>query len=119
VKSKHSFNFPKRGGEIPPQLFNFLQGQIKMRISVRNMTSNSGNPVANQFVIRTKDFRIFQSYSTTIAKILNSGKVFLDVDYWDYSRTTGKYRNQFLNENIAETRKKINNGEYILKDLNK
>tara|TARA_R110000823_G_scaffold173192_6_gene305549 strand:- start:65 stop:316 length:252 start_codon:yes stop_codon:yes gene_type:complete len=83
------------------------------------MTSNKGNLVPNQFVIRTRNARIFQSYSSTIAKILNSGKVFLDVDYWDYSRTTGKYRNQFLNENMADTRKKINNGEYILKDLNK
>lgn len=90
-----------------------------MNISVRNMTSSKGNLVPNQFVIRTRNARIFQSYSSTIAKILNSGKVFLDVDYWDYSRTTGKYRNQFLNENMADTRKKINNGEYILKDLNK
>ena len=90
-----------------------------MNISVRNMTSNKGNLVPNQFVIRTSNARIFQSYSSTIAKILNSGKVFLDEYYWDYSRTTGKYRNQFLNENMADTRKKINNGEYILKDLNK
>ena len=90
-----------------------------MNISVRNMTSSKGNLVPNQFVIRTSNARIFQSYSSTIAKILNSGNVFLDVDYWDYSRTTGKYRNQFLNENMADTRKKINNGEYILKDLNK
>ena len=90
-----------------------------MHISVRNMTSSKGNLVPNQFVIRTSNARIFQSYSSTIAKILNSGKVFLDEYYWDYSRTTGKYRNQFLNENMADTRKKINNGEYILKDLNK
>ena len=90
-----------------------------MNISVRNMTSSKGNLVPNQFVIRTSNARIFQSYSSTIAKILNSGKVFLDEYYWDYSRTTGKYRNQFLNENMADTRKKINNGEYILKDLNK
>tara|TARA_R100001143_G_C3347489_1_gene127634 strand:+ start:280 stop:531 length:252 start_codon:yes stop_codon:yes gene_type:complete len=83
------------------------------------MTSSKGNLVPNQFVIRTSNARIFQSYSSTIAKILNSGKVFLDEYYWDYSRTTGKYRNQFLNENMADTRKKINNGEYILKDLNK
>ena len=88
-------------------------------ITVRNMTSSKGNLVPNQFVIRTSNARIFQSYSSTIAKILNSGKVFLDEYYWDYSRTTGKYRNQFLNENMADTRKKINNGEYILKDLNK
>ena len=36
------------------------------RISVKNMVSNAGNPVANQFVI-TDDFcETFQSYETTI-----------------------------------------------------
>ena len=90
-----------------------------MRTSVRNMTSNAGNTVANQFIIRTDDSRIFQSYSSTIAKIIHlTGQVFLDEYYWDYSVTTGKYRNQFLNEGIADTRKKIDSGEYILTNLN-
>tara|TARA_R100001143_G_C3312719_1_gene110908 strand:+ start:527 stop:775 length:249 start_codon:yes stop_codon:yes gene_type:complete len=82
------------------------------------MTSSKGNLVTNQFIIRTSDARIFQSYSSTIARILNSGQVFLDEYYWDYSRTTGKYRNQFLNEGIVDTRKRINSGEYILTNLN-
>ena len=46
------------------------------------------------------------------------GKVYLDTHYWDYSVTTGKYRNQFLDENKAETQKKIDSGEYVLTDLN-
>ena len=87
-------------------------------ITVRNMTSSKGNLVTNQFIIRTSDARIFQSYSSTIARILHSGQVFLDEYYWDYSRTTGKYRNQFLNEGIVDTRKRINSGEYILTNLN-
>ena len=84
------------------------------------MTSpKSGNPVANQFEITDSlGNRFFQSYRSMIAKISNNGKVFLDKNYWDYSRTTGKYRNQFLNEYTAETRKKIKSGEYILVDLN-
>ena len=45
-------------------------------------------------------------------------RVFLDEYYWDYSRTTGKYRNQFLGEYIDETRSKIKSGEYKLKNLN-
>lgn len=83
------------------------------------MTSpNSGNPVANQFeIIDSLGNRFFQSYNSLIAKI-SKGKVFLDKNYWDYSRTTGKYRNCFLNENIAQTRAKIKSGEYILVDLN-
>ena len=84
------------------------------------MTSNSsGRPVANQFeLIDGFGNRFFQSYNSMIAKISNVGKVFLDKNYWDYSTTTGKYRNAFLGENIAETRKKIKSGEYILDDLN-
>ena len=46
------------------------------------------------------------------------GKVYLDETYWNYSVITSRYRNQCLNESIAETRKKIKSGEYILTDLN-
>ena len=92
---------------------------IIMEVIVRNMISNSGNKVANQFIIHTKTATYFQSYRTIIAKKLASnGKVFLDKSGWNYSVTTRKYRNQFLDENIAETRKKIESGEYKLKDLN-
>ena len=48
----------------------------------------------------------------------NGTTTYLDEHYWDYSATTGKYRNQFLGEGIAETRAKIESGEYILIDLN-
>ena len=50
---------------------------------------------------------------------MDNGQIYLDKVYWDYSVTTGKYRNQFLDEGIAETRKKIKEGVYILTDLNK
>ena len=46
-------------------------------------------------------------------------KIELDQKYWNYSNTTGKYRNIFLNETIKDTRAKIKNGTYILTDLNK
>lgn len=90
------------------------------------MESSRGNKVANQFEIYGQDsngeyFSIFQSYRTTIAKSTThkgETKIFLDSNYWDYSRTTGKYRNQFLGEGIAETRKKIDSGEYTLINLN-
>ena len=48
-----------------------------------------------------------------------SGKIYIDENYWDYSSTTGKYRNDFLGENKNLTQMKINSGEYILTDLNK
>ena len=85
---------------------------------VYNMTSPNGNKVANQFEIDTQEGRYFQSYRSIIAFKDNKGQVFLDDYYWDYSRTTGKYRNIFLGEGIVETRKKIKSGEYKLKELN-
>ena len=88
------------------------------KIHVQNMTSISGNPIANQFEIRTKKGVYFQSYDSIIVFIDNKRQVFLDTNFWDYSNTTGKYRNQFLGENIKETRKKIKSKEYKLKDLN-
>jgi hypothetical protein len=86
--------------------------------TVTNMTSNRGNKIANQFIIYTTEGSIFQSYNSTIVKIEN-GKTYLDLNKWDYSKTTGKYRNIFLNENKKQTEQKIKNGEYILTDLNK
>ena len=86
--------------------------------TVTNMVSNRGNKIANQFIIYTTEGSIFQSYNSTIVKIEN-GKTYLDINKWDYSKTTGKYRNIFLNENKKQTEEKIKNGEYILTDLNK
>ena len=90
-----------------------------MKIKVKQMTSNrSGRPVANQFIIYTSKGRYFQSYDSVIAFKDNKGNVTLDDYTWDYSRTTGKYRNEFLGEGIAETRSKIESGEYKLENLN-
>jgi len=86
--------------------------------TVQNMVSNKGNKIANQFIIYTTEGSIFQSYNSTIVKIEN-GKTYLDLNKWNYSKTSGKYRNIFLNENKKQTEEKIKNGEYILTDLNK
>jgi len=73
--------------------------------------------VKNQFIIQTDKGLVFQSYNTVIAAKIE-GKRYLDTKNWDYSTTTGKYRNQFLNETKKETEKKIKSGEYIMTDLN-
>ena len=86
-------------------------------MKVENMTSARGNTVPNQFIITDNGDEYFQSYRSIIAK-KSKGKIYLDDYYWDYSVTTGKYRNEFLGEGIAETRKKIASGEYILTNLN-
>ena len=84
---------------------------------VQNMTSKNGNKIANQFIIWTENGSIFQSYNSSIVKI-DSGQTYLDINKWDYSKTTGKYRNIFLCESKKDTEKRIKSGEYILKDLN-
>ena len=78
----------------------------------------SGKDIPNQFIITDKDRTIFQSYDSIIAIKWNDGDIFLDKTYWDYSKTTGKYRNQFLGEDINTTRNKIKSEEYRLADLN-
>jgi hypothetical protein len=85
--------------------------------SVQKMLTSKGNKAANQVIIYSGSAEYFRSYDTYIAKKEN-GRIFLDTAYWDYSSTTGKYRNIFLGEGIADTRKKIKSGEYKLIDLN-
>jgi len=99
-------------------------------MKVKNMVSSKGNPVANQFIIENAVIDIydgvkeiatrghmFRSYSSNIAFKCSRG-YFIDKNKWDYSTTTGKYRNQFLNETKKETQAKIDSGEYILTNLN-
>ena len=98
---------------------------------VTNMINNNGNKVANQFEIvglsagtfyhnneKLKSGDCFQSYESNIVFKPFDGEIYLDSYYWDYSRTTGKYRNIFLGETKRETEKKIKTGEYKLINLN-
>lgn len=76
------------------------------------------NQAKNQFVITDNNgTRFFQSYNSIICKI-EKGKVTLDERFWNYSKTTGKYRNIFLNETKKETEAKIKAGIYLLANLN-
>ena len=87
-----------------------------MKTKVKQFEGRNG-AVKNQFLIETETATIFQSYETVIVKKEN-GKTYLDADKWDYSQTTGKYRNQFLGETKKETEAKIKSGEYVLTNLN-
>lgn len=78
------------------------------------MTSSRGNAIPNQFIITTDKGVMFQSYDSNIAFRPNNGdKTRLGSD-WDYSKTTGKYRNIFLGEDKKETQRKIDEGIYLL-----
>lgn len=89
-----------------------------MHVKVENMRSSYGNPIANQFIIKVNGDTYFQSYQTIIAVKLRDGRIKLDRNMWDYSRTTGKYRNIFLGESKAETQFKIDRNIYELDNLN-
>src|SRR3990167_8146030 len=116
---------------------NFLtQNNMKLY----NMKSNRGKEVPNQFIMSEEgrgangNFikkEVFQSYNSVIAEKIywreedikgiegaKTIEITLDEHYWDYSTTTGKYRNQFLGEGIEETRKKIASGDYKMANLN-
>lgn len=85
-----------------------------MNIKVENI-----NDRPNQFIITDNNgTEIFQSYKSIIAIKYYSGTVHLDKYYWDYSNTTGKYRNIFLDEKKSDTENKIKSGEYKLVNLN-
>ena len=86
-------------------------------MKVRNMTGRSGQPVKNQFILEDGKSTIFQSYNSTIA-MKSDGRVYLDKDKWDYSTTTGKYRNQFLGMNKKQIEQAIKDEAIYLVDLN-
>jgi hypothetical protein len=90
-------------------------------MKISNFTNSKGNKVANQFIINDSEFTLFQSYDSVIIKTtFEDGKrvVYLDSNYWDYSKTTGKYRNLFLGENKKANELKIKNNIYKLTNLN-
>jgi hypothetical protein len=98
-----------------------------MKLKVQNLESTqTSNPVPNQFKITLGNKVYFQSYKSMICKIENN-KVYLDKNYWDYSRTTSKYLYSFLYQNTfgifsainkKEILKMIDNKEIKLTNLN-
>jgi len=70
--------------------------------------------VKNQFLIFDDEGNEFlRSYNSIIVRTDANGNISLGED-WDYSVTTGRYRNLYLGENKAETQKKLDSGEYKL-----
>ena len=94
-------------------------------MKVRNMTSSRGNLVPNQFIITGAIVKIgrkniegtmFQSYDSNIAfKPYEGNAIYLGED-WNYSRTTSKYRNDFLGMDTNELKARIKTGAAIVKE---
>ena len=104
---------------------------------IENFRGKHGYSISNQFIItednrgektdaygfdigEVRNYEAFQSHNSVIVKKdYSNGKIYLDKNYWDFSKETGEYRDIFLGENKKIIEEKIKNGEYILADLNK
>jgi hypothetical protein len=87
--------------------------QMTTQFTKANIISN------NHAILYTEQGEYLQSYQSIIAfREYHTGKITLDAYYWNYSKTTGKHRNEFLGETKAETDKKIKSGEYATGNLN-
>ena len=89
-----------------------------MKPRVKQMFTGGGNPAPNQFLLYVSNGTYFQSYNSTIAFRDHNGKIQLDENKWNYSKTTAEYRRDFLEEGIDITKDKILSGEYQLTNLN-
>ena len=70
------------------------------RLDVENFTGRTGRPVPNQFIITDGETKAFKSYDSIIVEQRGAGGGYDDViifgkDY-NYSSTTSKYLNRFL-----------------------
>lgn len=90
------------------------------------LSPQTGNPVANQFIINNRGSETFQSYNTIIAKETNK-TLYIDSMALEYSQTTLKYLKEFLRTSLSKkkltealkTGKYFNNRKVIVKNLNK
>tara|TARA_B110000971_G_scaffold68881_1_gene70582 strand:+ start:77 stop:385 length:309 start_codon:yes stop_codon:yes gene_type:complete len=100
--------------------------KITSFIGVEQMTSRSGNVVPNQTILSDMTGKTFVSYGS---KIVYQSKdrasdglpleIIVDENYWDYSRTTGKYRNEFMNMGVQDVRNYIKEGRIQVGNLNR
>ena len=100
--------------------------KITTFIGVEQMTSRSGNVVPNQTILSDMTGKTFVSYGS---KIVYQSKdrasdglpleIIVDENYWDYSRTTGKYRNEFMNMGVQDVRNHIKEGRIQVGNLNR
>jgi len=104
-------------------------------MKVSNITNRNNKKVKNQFIItdyhkKGNMIEYFQSYDSIIVKRIYDNEVqingfagtvvktYLDSKYYNYSTTTSKYRNIFLEETTKDIEKKMKDGIYILTNLN-
>jgi len=83
---------------------------------------NTNKMVNNHHVIslendKGESLTRFYSYGACVVQLIDS-KIELDKYFYNYSRTTSKYRNMFLDLDSKQITKKIASGEIELANLN-
>jgi len=86
-------------------------GQFK---SVENITSSRGNYIPNQFILDFTGGSLFQSYNSTIVVKLKTTNIYYLGCDWKYSKTTGKYRNLFLCNELKDVKADLKTGKAVL-----
>ena len=91
---------------------------MKAQAKVSQLINAKGNPANNQFLLSYADKQVFQSYSTLIAEEHNNGKIVLDTDALNYSKTTSKHLFIFLGLDRREIETRVKKGLILVRDLN-
>lgn len=84
---------------------------MKLGKEIKNLTVYNLEGKPNQFIINFSDFdgntyKVFQSYDSMIIMWENNEIIQVGKD-WDYSRTTGKYRNTVTGMNKKDIEKML------------
>lgn len=95
-----------------------MNGLVKVTIGSYTKKDAKRQGQQSCWHITTSDGVACKSYNVIIAFRDALGRVFIDDNYWNYSRTTAKHRGEFLNEGREATERKIASGKYILCNLN-
>ena len=70
------------------------------------------NQVNNKNMYISNDGKVMLSYGKIIV-IKHYDKIYLNYDFYDFSKTTAKHRNYYLDVNSKEFNKNMKNGCYI------
>ena len=65
-----------------------------------------------------KGNEFLQSYEKIIIQKTKGGIIYFDSHFWNFSKTTSRNRQLFLQETTKQTQMKIQRGIYKFKDLN-
>lgn len=83
-------------------------------MTISPMITRGGNSAANQFTIQTSEGTYLQSYNSVVAFKSHLG-TYLGPDY-NYSRTTSRYVNNFLNTTSTRLKADITTGRVKVLD---